>query len=577
MADFRDSVARLVISGGHVGSAWVLAPDIACTARHCVAELDQNSTVTLEFPSGPITGTNIQSDLNLDVALIEVNPKSHRLTPLELIARPITLTASTQWKLHGYPVEHVDSHRNGLTLDGTVTNSRTGTADNPLMQLYCQQGHRVIGQNSPFGGVSGCPVVVHPREDDETVFVIGVTSHHHLAQDDILFCTPIDEVVARLGHRVSGVQIRSWDAYRRVLSIACDKNGYRTNLDEHMMLAVWQHGLAGLWCNIMPDESPILTSALERIIVQSPGATSRASTDLHLAGAAAWESRCHHCATDWVPVDGVPTRRALARYRFVELSGQAMPLGGLRFGRIEDLAKHLKSLCNEWALNRLRVRVSEALDNPLGELQYDIAPDLIAPMRKLWTDWLAILKDDSDTLHHFFGLMLCGDGDVLMAESAAGTGPETIDACILRATMFSLAVCAALPTELHSPRGQSPGNLGLDEMTGHSCGIQTLSGKRIQMADKSHKWKTLFVFLPQRQIPWEVYRVAEARLDAELGESAKPFSQEPANSLVLPGDLHLMHAIETGRDALKSLLEQRYREFLVAQERYVAEAKDVSV
>lgn len=114
-------------------------------------------------------------------------------------------------------------------------------------------------------------------------------------------------------------------------------------------------------------------------------------------------------------------------------------------------------------------------------------------------------------------------------------------------------------------------------MSGHSCGIQTLSGKRIQMADVSHKWKTIFVFLPERQIPWDVYRVAEERLDVDVDGQAKSFDQEPTKSLVLPGDLELMSAIESGLDVLKSLVQKRYSDFQLAQERYVTGAKDVIV
>ena len=114
-------------------------------------------------------------------------------------------------------------------------------------------------------------------------------------------------------------------------------------------------------------------------------------------------------------------------------------------------------------------------------------------------------------------------------------------------------------------------------MSGHSSGIQTMSGLTLKMADRSHKWKTPFVMLPHLPMAWIVYRVGEARFDKEVNESGTSFNQEPASSLVLPGDVELMEAISIGLDSLKCMLKKRYSEFLMAQEQYVAEAKDVTV
>ncbi|TWU44932.1 hypothetical protein Q31b_01030 [Novipirellula aureliae] len=577
MTDFRHSVARLLVSDQHVGSAWLISRKIVCTADHCVVDSELNTNVELIFPSCRITGTVVEKDADLDIALIEVDPESHTIEPLPIIARPMQLKPSTQWQLHGHPVQNAEVDEGGLTLEGHISNAQSGTETSPRMQLSCDQGARLGEQNSPFGGVSGGPVIVCPRDNTGEVYVIGSISYHHVSQDSILYCTPIDEVVERHPQRLQETQLKSWDASRRILSVVSDDRGCRTNMDEHLILSVWQDGLTGLWCNILPDESPILTSAIERIVVQSPFATARANTELHFMGAAAWRSRCECCTKEWVPVDGVSIKKTLSKYAFVELGDEPIPLGGLRFNNIDELADHLKSQCNKWAFRRLRERVSEAFDNPVGELHYEIASDLVVPMRKLWNNWLNILKNDSSTLHHFFGLMLCSDGGVLMAESAAGTGPETIDACVLHATVYSLAVCVALPEKLSSLRVQSPGNLGQDDMSGHSCGIQIMSGKTIRMADRSHKWKTPFVMLPHLHTLWEVFRVTEARLDQEVNPSGRSFHQEPTRTLVLPGDCELMVAIEQGINTLRAVLEQRYSEFLTVQEQYVAGANNVSV
>lgn len=580
MSEFGESVARLMVGGLHVGSAWLVASDLVCTANHCVVDCELSAELELQFQSETITGTLIEKDSELDIALIQVVATSHSITPLELIARPIQLTASTQWQLHGYPVQHAEYHEGGLSLNGHVDNARTGSAASPLMQLSCNQGLTTgDGQpaQSPFGGVSGCPVVVRPRDNEDQTFVVGVVVHHHTAQDNILYCTPIDEVVSRHSDRFLDTQLKSWDAARKTLIVGRGENGFRTNLDANLIKNLWQDGLTGLWCNLLPDELPVLTSAIERIVVHSPFARAAPNTDLHFKGADAWKSRCERCTMDWVPVEESTIKTTLGKYSFVELADDWLPHGGEHFDDLADLANHVRGLCNQWAFERLRVRISETFDNPVGELKYNIAPDVLVAMRKLWTEWIEVFSSDPDTLHHFIGLMLSCDGGVIMADSAAGTGPETMDRCVLHATVFAMALCVALPEQLQKPRGNSPGNLGQDEMSGHSSGIQTMSGLTLRMADRSHKWKTPFVMLPHLQVAWEVYRVGESRFDKELNDSGKSLNHEPASSFVLPSDIELLGAIADGLESLKALLKDRYSKFLSAQEQYVTEAKNVNV
>lgn len=580
MGEFRDSVARMTVRGLHVGSAWLVTSDLVCTANHCVVNCELNADVELQFPSATITGNLIEKDSELDIALIQIAAASHSVAPLELIARPIQLTASTQWQLHGYPVQHAEYHEGGLSLNGHVDNARSGSATSPLMQLLCNQGLTTgDGQpaQSPFGGVSGCPVVVCPRDNEDQTFVIGVIAHHHTAQDNILYCTPIDEVVSRHSNRFPDTTLKSWDATRKILIVGRGENGFRTNLDASLIKNLWQDGLTGLWCNLLPDVLPVLTSAIERIVVQSPFARATPNTDLHFKGADAWKSRCERCTMDWVPVDESTIKTTLGKYSFVELADDRLPHGGEHFDSLAQLADHVRGLCNQWAFERLRVRMSETFDNPVGELKYNIAPDVLVAMQKLWAEWIEVFSNDQETLHHFIGLMLSCDGGVLMADSAAGTGPETIDRCVLRATVFAMALCVALPEQLQKPRGTSPGNLGQDEMSGHSSGIQTMGGLTLTMADRSHKWKTLFVMLPHLSAPWEAYRVGESRFDKEVNEASQSFNQEPASSLVLPGDFELMQAISNGLNDLKTLLSKRYSEFQLVQDKYVSGAKNVNV
>lgn len=554
-----------------------MTTSIACTASHCVAGCELGTEIGLEFPSATTIGKLVVNDENLDIALIEIEPMSN-LEPLELVARPLSLTSSTKWELHGYPVGLHDTglQNSGLVLAGSIRDAHASIGNAPAMQLFCEEGGKLPkGESSVFGGVSGCPILLRVRDSDESFSVVGVMSQHGNAQDNILFCTPIDTVIKTYAEYFSDVSVKSWDAVRRFPTIVGGERSFRTNIDASLLDSIWKDGFTGFWCNVRTDESLWLSSAVQRIVVHSPFMQTRATTTLRVAGKRSWKSGCIKCAEDWIPITGKTPESFIEKYSFDDINAGTVPQGGRTFATADELGLYLQQLCNNWTLLQLRDRLAEVFDDHFGLLNYEIAPDILDPMKLVWGKWIDALEADPNLNHHFLGLMLSCDGAKTMTDSAGGVGPDTLNACIVPTVAFTLAVCAGLSVSIQSPKGQNPGNLGDDAMSGHSCGVQTISRKTLKMTAQTHRWRTSFVMLPHLDLAWETFKGTQSTLDKGVDQVAHALDEEPAASIVLPSDVELLTAIGKGLTQLKSLLRERCELLVDQQERYVEGAKHV--
>ncbi|MDF1812489.1 MAG: hypothetical protein P1V20_09745 [Verrucomicrobiales bacterium] len=556
-----------------------MSSTLACTAEHCVSALSVGDLVDLYFPNfDVISGQLLRKDEILDVALLSIDLSGVSIAPIEMIARPTTGTLDGRpWNLHGFPVRlhEEDLENSGISLAGTVRNSRASVDNGPAIQLQCDEGGRITNDGvSPFEGVSGCPVMTSLEAESDDTFAIGVTSHHPRAQDNILFCTPVDSVITDYSTDFENIEIRSWDSFKCFPTLGVAGSGYKTNLDETLLQEIWEKGMTGFWCDIQADECRYLSSALERIIVHAPFILTRPTTDLCFKGASGWKSRCYTNSKQWVPVAGKPSIKTIEKYSFVELPKTLQLVGGKQFASSEALASYFERLCDQWAFTKIREKLIEVFDDPLGHLSYEISLEIVPVMEEIWGRWREILENDPSVLHHFLGLMLSSNGAQSMQNNAAGVGPETLETCIVPSVAFTLAICSALPEVVQKPKGNGPGNLGDENLSGHSCAVQTIGGKALQTVERVHQWRTPFVFLPHLHETWEIFETGQARFD-KGSQSATTISEDPKSSIVVPRDGEILRAIGTSLEALWEVLEKRRESLLVDQERYVEEAKNV--
>ncbi len=562
MTDIREGIACLYVGGNQTGTAWLMTRSLLCTANHCVASLADGAEVKLNFNGTLVAGVVYRRNVALDIALIRVEPDSHEGSPLTLIDRPTTAPHRHRqsWSAIGFPdsVLGYDAKQVSQSIAGTIAEFRGEKLKSPRMELTCEQGGKLNPEEgSSLKGVSGGPVAVRVNDDDQFECVVAFISENTVGSDRTIYATPIDAVLHAFPEIIEQAAIRSWDAARQIPFIVADNDGtFRTNIDRTLLDSIWSQGkgMRGFRTNIQAGDCTWLASAIERIIVHSPFEGSRPSTDLHVTGEAAWQSRCRKCARDWLPIEGQHEQTPISKYRFIEKGSENLPLGGRRFFDRDSLARFLQELCNQWVLDQLCDKMVEVFSDE-SIVGFRFASDIASQMEILWSKWVADFKD-ADLLHHFLGLVLTGNGNQSMQRTAAGVGPETLETCLLRATAFTLAVCTALPPAIHALKPDVPGNIGDSDMSGHSCGMQARGGKKlnVEMYDRSHRWQTAFVMLPHFSDLWETEAARQARFDRQVNVKGASLTAEPSESVVISGASDLLVAIETGHKELCSAI-----------------------
>src|ERR1035438_3101866 len=104
MPRFQDSVGLLELAGNGIGSAWMVAPELALTALHCFGGAQNPIAIRIKFGATRHDAVIVDSDAALDVALLRVVPNDVMPLPVPLLACPAAdPSVPPRWKAHGFP------------------------------------------------------------------------------------------------------------------------------------------------------------------------------------------------------------------------------------------------------------------------------------------------------------------------------------------------------------------------------------------------------------------------------------------------------------------------------------------
>jgi hypothetical protein len=573
--NFRRSIGELIVDGDRLGTAWIIHKNLAVTAYHCIAAAESTSEITIRFSNRTFTCTVEDKIEKLDFATLRFVGED--LPSLQILTRPIGAVSGAEWYGHGYPsgLNVYASENEGMSLNGNIDNLFAEINNVSSMQLSCNQSANIRPvPGSVLGGVSGSPVLVSFQDAS---FVIGfIREHPPQFGESVLFATALDQIdFQSLVNPISPV-LHSWDEYRGIPTVRDIGGGnFQANINLPLIRRVWEEGLSGFWCNIQPDECEVLANSIERILVHSKPVGTRSRVKTNMRGAKGWEATCKKYIRDWIPLSNFSHQDPLQHLHFAEIDIHEVTRGGEVFMSARELAEHIQHVCNCWVLERLRERLSVVFSDPEGRLDFAIAPDILAEMKKLWIQWLRELSSDRCLLHHFLGLMQTGDGNFDMQESGAGVGPLTLDRCVAGPIAYTLALCTALPDSLQSPKATRPGNVGISGLEGHACGIELLKGRTLNSVGRTHQWRTAVVMLPFLQGEWRSFDDAHQRLNVAISDRSQSLAKEPPGPVVLPKDSELQLAIQSGLLQLRKILEFRCQQLDQEQNHYVDRASDV--
>lgn len=579
MLDYKKSVARLSVGSTQIGTAWLITPQFACTAYHCFKDTGTGGDIVLDFGGAIVSASLEDCDTEMDVAILRLGSDAQGIQPLQCIGRPTNDVPNQRWLGYGFPPDVIefDKPDSGIVIAGHIRTFTSLDGKSPRIQIRCEEGGKVEeGKHSDLCGVSGGPILVRTTEDHSPDFVVGLLSRHRRGSDDTFFCTPSDVILNRFRILSHGIQMKSWDATRRVVNLVANADGtFESNLDDQLLESIWQSGLNGFYCNIDCEVCKRFSDAVERLIVHAKTEDGQTPLPIHFVNADHWKSRCQSAGSEWVPLESNAAGGIGDSYSFIEIQSSYPPRGGNFHQTIEELTESIQAACDRWVMRYLEPKVNAIFEDPRGQLRYVIASETVAAMKDLWEDWKNSLNSQVQQ-RRFFALMITHDGRHPVDERAVGPGPQTLDRCVLRSIGFSLAICAALSTRLSTVRSDAPGNLGDDGLSGHSSGIETIGGLRLQDRDRFTQWHTEVVILPHLKGNYETFASMQETLEKEVYSTPMSITHDPNSTFVINQDAPLMRALEGGLQQLRDLLDDRFQEIDRLQQRSIDDATDVA-
>ncbi len=187
----NNSIAKLIINGELMGTAWLIDHQFAITAAHYFD--NDVEGVTLSFPTVDLIAVAlIEKDVQLDVALLKLEQTQNKLQPLKISKRP-TSAQHNKWEAHGYPGVIIDRFNAGITIGGEVRNFWIQFKGVSTIQLLCNEGVNEIDFQAPnLGGMSGAPVII---QNNRVVGMIRYAPPEF--GEKILVATPVDVVAEK--------------------------------------------------------------------------------------------------------------------------------------------------------------------------------------------------------------------------------------------------------------------------------------------------------------------------------------------------------------------------------------------
>jgi hypothetical protein len=499
-----ERVARLFVDGKFNGTAWLISPCYALTARHCLLVLGlMAESVELSFPAGgPTVRANVfASDSELDVVLLEVVIEDRcaaleeRVLPL---ARGHFLRPDLRVGFIGYPAISERNLEAAFPLNCQIIAVDQRLPDGGSRNIYSQLGNLSAGGVNLDGlkGFSGGPAWCLDDMDRNGPYIAGIMLR--VPAFDNPFMVPVSALL-------DWQQVR--DAYARSpyqsngpLCIEVVDDGLvgwsapvsAANSDE-----IWKDGscITGISCRAEPKElGDDLFWALVRLM-----------------GHREFEARFRNVG-EWKDAIGAYGLRSAAHLTECATIGHRHSLSEciseFSMSNPPELAETIHAVLDRWILGRVNLLLIGVLNGSRPDfLGYPIDIALSERMLRMWQEkWLVALQSDASLLRTVLVRLASHDetslpNGPLLARVGKGLGPEY--KVLLVPCLFALAL-AVSGVEL-VPANSTRGNLSLvgGSGEGHACGCDRVRNKVINLClPHEITWGAALVLLPLMQEPF---------------------------------------------------------------------------
>ena len=179
---------------------------------------------------------------------------------------------------------------------------------------------------------------------------------------------------------------------------------------------------------------------------------------------------------------------------------------------------------------------------------------------ELWQGWYGTVALDTDKRRRFLRLLTSVNDKVDVDDGAlVRLGPKVVGRYLAMPTIFALtfAVCSGRTVE---PAVQHPGNVAVDVLTGHTCGVEWIEARAIRSGMVGqHTWTTSVVLLSELREAVQLME-GDLRLDQVISDPPKvgvpSLSERP---IVIGADGEFLNALEEGKLAVQRYFQSIFQ------------------
>jgi hypothetical protein len=224
--------------------------------------------------------------------------------------------------------------------------------------------------------------------------------------------------------------------------------------------------------------------------------------------------------------------------------------------------------------------VHDALFDILGPAAtptgWAIEPPLRERLWELWQVWNGSLAIDPEKRRRFLRLLASVHDKVDVEEAAlVRIGPKIVDRYLTMPTIFALAfaACSGRPV---APASQHPGNVSVEALTGHSCGVAWIDRRSIHaLMVGQQDWTTSVVLLSALS---ESVQMMEGDVRMDQISSDRPKLGMPSlgeRPIVIGANGEFLLALEEGTLAVQRFFQSIFQRRADAARQSLEEVKNV--
>ena len=189
-----------------------------------------------------------------------------------------------------------------------------------------------------------------------------------------------------------------------------------------------------------------------------------------------------------------------------------------------------------------------------------VEPALRERLWELWLSWHAALEVDDEKRRRFLRLLVSVHDKVDVEEAVlVRVGPKIVSRYLTMPTIFGLAFAACSGRQV-APATQHPGNVAVDSVTGHTCGVEWIERRAIHSGMVGqHGWTTNVVLLSELREAVQLME-GDLRLDQVVSDPPKlgvpSLSERP---IVIGADGAFLSALEEGNLAMQRFFQSIFQ------------------